>query len=181
MAHRPALQVQIVVYENAETEVARAVEAVTAAVAEARSAGSLGRVTLSIGDSSPTQSLTQSCLDDVQREFERVPDFQFQYCHFGENLGSGGGSNALAASSTADLLWILNPDTYPAPTALVHLIKALGAVDVAAADARQLPVEHPKGFDHLTGDAAWVSGACMLIKAGPFQMVGGFVAQYLEP
>ena len=47
------------------------------------------------------------------------------YEFFDANLGSSGGQNRLAAGHPSDLLLVLNPDTYPSPTALVELIRAL--------------------------------------------------------
>lgn len=46
--------------------------------------------------------------------------------------------------------------------------------DFGAVEARQVPLEHPKGFNPETWETAWVSGACCLVNAGAFAAVGGF-------
>jgi GT2 family glycosyltransferase len=42
------------------------------------------------------------------------------------------------------------------------------------ADARQVPFEHPKDYDPVTGDTSWSSGACSMTQRTAFERIGGF-------
>ena len=93
---------------------------------------------------------------------------------FNQNLGHGGGQNRLLARSTADLTLILNPDIIVAPNLLIEMICALQRPGVGLVEARQMPSEHPKDFDPLTGQTSWGSGACLLLRTMLLRDLGGF-------
>ena len=80
-----------------------------------------------------------------------------------ENLGSAEGNNRLWADVDTDLVFILNPDTVVAPDTLVELVAPLRRPGVGIVDGRQLPIEHPKDYDPVTGDTSWASGACSMV------------------
>jgi GT2 family glycosyltransferase len=174
----PSLHVQVVVYDNDRAQLRRLARATAATVRQAVGAGAVGGVTVAIGDCSPRPSLEPADLALLAGDVVGEERHRFSHEHFGVNLGSGGGSNRLMQSTDADLVWILNPDTYPAPDALVRLLAAIAPDDVAAVDARQLPIEHPKGFDPRSGEAAWVSGACMVVRRSAALAVDGFDAHF---
>jgi GT2 family glycosyltransferase len=100
------------------------------------------------------------------------------YQFFDENLGSSGGQNRLAQGGSSDLILVLNPDTYPSPTAFVELIKAVEDPGVGIAEARQIPLVHPREYDLTTGETSWASGFCMLMRRAVFEELGGFDDQY---
>lgn len=165
------LGIQVVLYENPVSSQQRLAGAIGATVACARSAGAVGQVELRYGDCGPAPVLTD---DDVER-LREVSALDVTSAFFDANLGSAGGSNALAAARVEELTWVLNPDTYPAPTCLTELLAALDADPaVAAVDGRQIPIEHPKAHDPASGDTSWASGACMLLRRSAFDAVGGF-------
>jgi GT2 family glycosyltransferase len=170
----PSLHVQVVVYHNDLAQLRRLARGTAAAIDHASAIDAVGTVTVAIGDCSPRPSLEPADLEALRADFVGERRDRFAYEHFDANLGSGGGSNRLMASTDADVVWILNPDTYPAPTALARLLESIAPEDVAAVDARQLPIEHPKSFDPVTGEAAWVSGACMLVRRTAALAVNGF-------
>lgn len=133
---------------------------------------------LAIGDCSPAR-----CLDDAGRArvtralSGRVP---LTYRWFDANLGHGGGQNALA-SLAPDLalpghsLLLLNPDVVLAPDALVALVESLESDPTTGmAEARQLPLEHPKDYDPISGETDWCAGAAVLIRGAAFVAAGGF-------
>lgn len=174
-----SVQVQLVLYADAPAAVERVARAAGASVAHARGRGAVRSARVAVGDCSPAPVVDDRLLGALRGVLAGHGVHDVTYEFFAANLGSGGGSNRLAAGAPGevDVLWVLNPDTYPAPTALAHLLDAL-VTGVAAVDARQVPVEHPKGYDPERGDAAWVSGASMVVDRAAFDAVGGFDAEH---
>jgi hypothetical protein len=169
------LGVQLVTYHNGFEQLMRTLQGVEATVAKARSLQLVGNVTVRIGDCAERQWYSD---EQLTRLTAAVPSAAFSYEFFDANLGSGGGSNRLSKEADEDLLWVLNPDTYPAPSCLSELIAALAPGDVGVAEGRQIPLEHPKAYDPLTGDTSWGSGCCLLFEREAFDLVGGFDPHY---
>jgi GT2 family glycosyltransferase len=153
----------------------RAAEAAVNAAAHAVGTGHLSRWRYCLGDCSPARALDQGQLDDLEALCS-ARGGAFEYHYFDENLGHGGGQNRLAAEGSYELLLFLNPDAVLATDALSELAESL-TEGVGATDARQIPLEHPKSFDPLTGDESWASGACLLITRAVFASTGGFDEQ----
>ena len=163
--------VQVVTYHNEPRQLMRLAEGIAAAIAQARGAG-VEEVSVEFGDSSEPATI-ESLHDQLAAELDGVAD-HVGTVGFGANLGSGGGSNALAARRNDDVIWVLNPDTYPSPTCAVELLMTLAADGVGAVDGRQMPIEHPKAHDPITGDTSWGSGSCLMLRRDAFEAVGGF-------
>ena len=92
------------------------------------------------------------------------------------NIGFGRGHNANAARGDSPFLLVLNQDCVLEPGALKGLVEAAcrSAADVAAWEMRQIPYEHPKGYDPVTLETPWVSGAAALFRRDAFEAVDGF-------
>jgi GT2 family glycosyltransferase len=92
------------------------------------------------------------------------------------NIGFGAGHNANAARGDSAFLLVLNQDCVLEPGALEGLVEAAArsAEDVAAWEMRQIPYEHPKGYDPVTLETPWVSGAATLFRRSAFDAAGGF-------
>src|SRR4051812_17558346 len=133
----------------------------------------IGTLQLAIGDCSPSRRLTD---DDVAalRESAGESIDELSYEFFDANLGSSGGHNRLATAGASDYLVVMNPDTYPSPRLLVELLNGLDDPTVAVAEARQLPLEHPKLYDPVTGDTSWASTCCLLVRRSAFDAIDGF-------
>jgi GT2 family glycosyltransferase len=150
------------------------------------------RVWLHLGDCSAQPLLSA---EDVARwhragigEPGDEPGLDVRYTFFGANLGFGRGHNQLwqegrlrpegqlcQEAPTVDRLLIINADAVPAFHLLTRLSRLADAhPGYGAVEARQMPIEHAKRFDPVTGETDWVSGACFLLDAVAFDALGGF-------
>ena len=100
--------------------------------------------------------------------------------HSGANLGFGRGHNANALRGSAPWLFILNQDCILEPDALDTLLDAAtrDSEAFAAWELRQIPYEHPKGYDPVTMETPWVSGAAALLRRSAFEEARGFDEQF---
>jgi len=168
-----SLGIQVVTYQNDPEQLVRLSQGIAATAHGARAAG-VGRIAVRFGECGGSSSVLDVA-DDLERELAGAVD-AVTAVEFGANLGSAGGSNALAEGAADDVLWVLNPDTYPSPRCAAELLGRLAASDVGAVDARQIPIEHPKAYDPVTGDTSWVSGACSMVRRPVFEAIDGFDA-----
>ncbi|HEY4810626.1 MAG TPA: glycosyltransferase [Solirubrobacteraceae bacterium] len=169
----PVLRVQTVLYRHEPEQIWRLLHGVDAAASKAIDAGLVGRIEWALGDNTESPILAPadvSALDDASSSALST----VTYKHFSENFGSSGGHNRLAERCPGDLLLILNPDTYPSPTAIVELVKKLANPDVGLVEARQIPLEHPREYDLTTGETSWASGCCVLVRRELFDQIEGF-------
>lgn len=167
--------VQVVTYQNEPQQLLRLAEGLAATLAQARAAG-IEEVSVEFGDCAAEPTI-DSLHDELAAELAEVAD-HVDTVAFGANLGSGGGSNALAARRSDDVIWVVNPDTYPSPRCAPELLAVLGDDAVGGVDGRQLPIEHPKHHDPATGDTSWGSGSCFMFRREAFDAVGGFDAHF---
>ncbi len=173
------VRVQVVLYGADPHGIWRLTESVARAVHLARDAGVVSDGTLVFGDCSPEPALTEDDLltlaDICATELVAPPDYHF----FDANRFHSGGQNALADlalqhNDAGGWLLVLNPECYVAPDLLVEMLRVADADDVAAVEARQVPLEHPKAYDRVSLDVSWASGACLLVHHAAFGAVGGF-------
>jgi len=92
------------------------------------------------------------------------------------NVGYGRAHNAAIARGGAPFVLVLNQDCVLEPGVLEALLLAAqaGAADVAAWELRQIPYEHPKAYDPVTLETAWMSGAAFLVRRCAIEAVNGF-------
>lgn len=167
-----SLTVQSVLYENDPHAIIRAAEATANAVRIAIDEKLIDKWALALGDSSQRAVLSDTVVASITA-FVAESGGTFSYTVFHENLGHGGGHNRLAPLTSSDLILVLNPDAMLGPDAVSRLVATVDG-DVGAADGRQLPLEHPKDYDPVTGDESWASGACLMTQRAVFEEVGGF-------
>ena len=166
-----SVQLQAVLYHNDPETIRRTISCAESSVRWAQKRGSVSTANFRYGDSSPNQDL-RTTIESLGSENLRV-----DYVHFGANLGSAGGHNQLAKGANADLIFLLNPDVHLSVMCLDLLVKALVEPGVGIVEARQMPIEHPKDYDLISGETSWTSGACSLIRRKLFEELSGYDAE----
>lgn len=167
------LRVQTILFENSVEELRRTFLALINSLGIASNRKSIESWSIVWGDCSSQPLLSSNDVKRFAQDAHRSGG-EFEYHHFAQNLGHGGGQNTLAKmGSQEDLLLFLNPDLFTAPELIDRLVSTLSD-SAGAIDARQIPLEHPKEFDSITGESSWASGACFLTNMVIFSEVGGF-------
>ncbi len=136
----------------------------------------MSAIELVLGDCSPEPVFTDMQIA-AHREWLKPQGIRrFDYTFFGANLGSAGGHNRLFQQLCTDFVLILNPDTVVAPNLLLELLKPFQRPSVGIVEARQIPIEHAKDYDPITGETSWASGAGALVPSTVVQEIGGYDA-----
>ena len=177
LPHTPSVRVHSVFYGVSVEDVERSLTNLGRAVQLAQAADDVGQVEVAYGDCSPSPVLDEATLRRFRDLLKRQGVGDLRYTFFDANLGSAAGHNRLLADLSSDLVLILNPDTVMAPDLLSELVKAVRQPGVGLAEARQLPLEHPKDYDPVTGDTSWAATACALIPRSVAAEVNGFDAE----
>jgi GT2 family glycosyltransferase len=167
-----SVRIQTVAYRTAPDQLHKLIESLGAAVTLARADGVISTCELRVGDSSESAELSGLSGDEIEGWAGASGITDFEYDPFGQNLGSAGGNNRLAAGAATDYLLLVNPDTYVAPTMIVRSVAAVEP-GVAAVEARQIPAEHPKSYDPVTWRTSWVNSSGLLLLREAFEAVGG--------
>lgn len=171
----PFLQVQSVLYNTTFADLRRSVESlVRAAEISMSETGSVRAVTLAVGDSSPLPCLEDADIAALTLMCE--PYVFLTYTWFAANFGSARGHNTLAEGTEADYIFLTNPDIVVSPRTLDFLLEPFQRSAVGMTEAKQLPIEHPKSYDPVTGETSWASGACSVIPTSVFRELQGYDA-----
>lgn len=165
------LRVHSILYGNEPSRIDQAVAHLERAADIAIAGGVFSRVALIYGDCSPTPALESTVLAHA-KVGSALHGVEHRY--FDANLGSAQGHNRLLEDLTDDYVLIMNPDIMMAPNALVELAKSFADVRVGMAEAKQLPIEHPKEYDPRTGETSWAATACTMIPVVLIRELGGF-------
>ena len=172
---KPSIRVQSIIYHLAFENIERALEHLDNAARNAVRQSVSTDITIALGDCSPTPTLSDAELADLRARYKNLAGIDYTF--FGANLGSAAGHNRLMEAATCDLLVIQNPDVVVAPTIFEELVQGLSRPGVGMVEARQLPIEHPKYYDPITGETGWASTACAMIPMGLMRELGGFDAE----
>ncbi len=168
------IQVQTVLYGNAFAGVERAVLSLGRAAELAIAGGMAGRVQLVFGDCSTWPCMSAEDIAGLRALYPHALGIAYEF--FGGNLGSARGHNRLAEAAMTDFILVQNPDVVVSPRLLVNLLAAFEVAGTGIAEAKQLPIEHPKDYDPQTGETAWATTACAMIPLDLFREIGGFDA-----
>jgi GT2 family glycosyltransferase len=168
----PTLRVQAVICGAGRAAFTRFFRGISTACTVARTSGCIRAVVLVLGDSSPERLADEAEAwigDEGHGPFASV-----DYLRFRVGLGSAGIHNRLFARSAEDLVLVCAGDTYPTPSLVLELVAGLADPTVGVVEARQLPLEHSKRYDPVTGDTSWASGSCLLTRSRVWRGVCGF-------
>lgn len=166
-----SIQQQSVLYNAEFKSVVSSIEAIDRAVELAQKSGFIGEFKLRYGDCSPRPCFNSEQISDIKSRFSRL---NIDYVYFDANLGSAKGHNSLAHDTDAEVLVIQNPDVVPSPRLYEKLLSPLVDGTVGMCEAKQLPIEHPKDYDVVTGETSWASTACVAMPSKVFKEVDGF-------
>ncbi|GAB7534921.1 glycosyltransferase [Burkholderia sp. 22PA0099] len=169
-----SLRIQSVLYNNAQAHIDSALESIARAADLAVAAGVLSSVEVALGDCSPEPVFTPEQIEERAAKFLPQGVARIQYTFFNANLGSAAGQNRLLEDLQTELVLILNPDTLVAPNIFVELVRPMHKPDVGIVEARQVPIEHAKDYDAVTGETSWATTACALVSAAVAKEVNGF-------
>ena len=177
------IRVHSVLYDNDPERILQTVAHLDRAADLAIAAGAASSVSLVYGDSSPRPVLDEEALQKMHGRFAALRSIETVF--FDANLGSARGHNTLIDHATrqmeakgveCDNILIMNPDVMLAPDALIELAKPLQNEATALVEARQLPIEHPKEYNPVTGETDWATTACALIRLSVLKELEGFDA-----
>lgn len=170
----PSVGVQAVLYNNHFAAIDRALAAIARSRDLALSTGAINEATVHYGDCSPYPCLSEEELGELRRRYGYAIRITYQF--FDANLGSARGHNRLAENNNADVILLTNPDIVVSPRLIENMLVGLARQGVGMVEAKQLPIEHPKDYDPLTGETSWGSGACTMILSSLFRKLKGYDA-----
>jgi len=171
-----SIRVQTVLYRPAPGDVDRYFRGLRHAVEVLVAQNEALSVSVALGDCSSTASLSLDELAATAAEVKRFGIEGVTYTFFDANLGSARGHNRLLEEFDHDFVLFLNPDVYMSPFALAELALFMSDSRVGIAEARQIPLEHPKSYDQHSGDTSWASTAGALVRREVIEATGGFDA-----
>ncbi len=172
-----SLQIQSVLFNNTQAHVDQALQSLARAVDLGIGGGVLSEVNLIFGDCSPEPVFTGAQITERIQQISSQGICRIDYEFFDKNLGSAAAHNQLLQKLDTDLVLILNPDTIVAPNLFLELLKPMQKTGIGVVEARQVPIEHPKDYDPITGESGWAATACALVSSAVAREVGGFDAE----
>jgi len=173
MGIKITVQVQAVLFQNKIQELIQGLQALNSAAYEAKMKGIA--VSLRWGDSTANALLTEQNWETLKAIGSNLDHMEY-FC-FHKNMGYGRGNNLLAEGITTDYLLIMNPEILLSPAGIIELLEVFQDQDAGIAEARQIPVEHPKAFETENLETDWASGACFMIPTSLFHELNGFDAK----
>lgn len=174
-AHPPAdagIAALLVLYRPNEAELISALEALAAS----RRMGVPIRAILWHNDEGPagTPGLAPA-LDTLRRQ-----GLPIHVSRGRQNLGFGRAINASLGHVSEPFILLLNQDAIPEPDSISRLWREAMSSDASCAawEMRQIPYEHPKDYDPVTGETGWFSGAAVMLRTAALRSVGGFEPRF---
>jgi GT2 family glycosyltransferase len=167
------LRIHSILYLNEPERIGQTIRHLDRAIDHAIAKGAYDNAVLVYGDCSPKPVFSAESIEALRSEIYALERFDYRY--FDANLGSAHGHNRLLEDlkREEDVL-IINPDIMLAPNTIVELWSMFSDPKVGMAEAKQLPIEHPKQYDSITGETSWAATACTLIRGETALDLSGF-------
>lgn len=178
MPQASSIQIQTVLYRMDKPSLFRSLDSIANAVrVDRETVRAVDRLRVVHGDASPDPTFDDAEVAQVRERY--APWFDYTYIFFDENTGTSRGHNRMFRDCTADYVQVMNPDIQLCPPFFGRMLEPFTRTDVRAglAEARQVPIEHPKEYDEATKKTAWSTGACFVCAADVYRAVGGFDEQ----
>ena len=169
-----SVQIQSILYHNELSDLERTLASLARTAELSIAKRLVSHFHLYWGDCSPGPCLSPKQVACLREKYASV--FSFEYTFFGENLGSARGHNTLAKAASTDFLFICNPDVVSSPDLFEQLLRPFTRLGIGIVEGKQLPFEHPKDYDKITGETSWASTACALVPLSLFHSTNGFDA-----
>jgi len=98
----------------------------------------------------------------------------------GRQSGFGEAHNYVFDYIKPESYWmILNPDVFLHEDCIWEMMNKIEECSkYGIVEARQLPFEHPKEYDKISGETSWASGFCLLVRSDAFREVSGYDEGY---
>ncbi|WP_457208045.1 glycosyltransferase family 2 protein [Nocardioides sp. P5_C9_2] len=133
------------------------------------------RFVVLLGEASTTPVLNDDLLDALRARFTHLDEIRYDV--FDERVRAAKGHNALAALGDTDFIVTCDPGVIPDARAPWRLLGTFDEPTTGLAEAKRLPIEHPKAYDTGTGHTSSASLAFAMTPRSLFEKVGGFDEQ----
>lgn len=138
-----------------------------------RSTGVCSGFVVAIGDSSPLPVLDEAMIAGYRERFGSIDELHYRV--FDQRLGEAGVHNELLGlTSPAEHLILSRPEVVAEPQAIWRLLAAFENPSVGVVEAKQLPLEHPKDYETVSGFTSWASSTFQMTPRALFESLGGF-------
>ena len=176
------LRIQSILYNTDRDSLRRSYSCIVNSIDYAIRRGVIDCAHIAYGDCSPSPLLSDEITQQWIAEEGDLASVPISYTFFDKNRGSASGHNALMMSdfgmqgstSGDSYLVFMNPDVKMMADTIHELAMTMRRPSVGLVEARQLPIEHPKAYDEVTGHTLWASTATAITTTEIFREVGGF-------
>lgn len=129
-------------------------------------------LSIAIGDASTEPQLNAAGLSQLRESFSHLNIVGYDF--FNKNLGFSNGHNRIVEQlGDCEFIVVANPDIVVEPRAVWHLQAAFADPRIGMAEAKQLPIEHPKEYQLGSGATDWSSGAFAMVRRELWEELGG--------
>lgn len=174
MKYKPGiLRVQSILFNNTKESVELSLESIAHSVFLLKKAHLIDYVEVYYGDCSSNNIFTPYEIEQLNLNNKPKLD-KISYKFFNKNLGTSLAHNILMRSTITEFTLVMNPDIILGPNTLIELMKGFCNNSVGIVEARQIPMEHPKDYNVITGETGWASGACSLFRTELAHQLNGF-------